>query len=219
MYKCWGLSNACVLQQTLLAVDVAQGFLLYEEAIPDSKQEVQALASIVSTLYTCRLADEEVRMALIHKASGYCSKLLRRADQCMAVLSVSQLYWQPADGEQADEDKGASEAEAVLNGSAGVRDAAAVLSCLKRALRIAHALQQQIIQTGRGEPEGPGLLFLQILNRYLYYYEHGIETIALSAVQVGFWLIESGCSLLGSRRVEISLLSWSNLTYRRTCLI
>ena len=37
----------------------------------------------------------EERAALAHKASGYCSKLLKRTDQCQAVLACSHLYWQP----------------------------------------------------------------------------------------------------------------------------
>lgn len=163
---------------------------MYEEAIPDSKREVQALASITSTLHACRLSDEDMRAALVHKASGYCGKLLRRADQCAAVLNVSQLYWQPLDeAEEGVEELPPEEGDEGAEGAAParpapVRDAAAVLSSLKRALRIAHALQQQILQTGRGEPEGPGLLFLQILNRYLFFFERGVSSIELGAVQV-----------------------------------
>ena len=37
----------------------------------------------------------EERAALAHKASAYCSKLLKRTDQCQAVLACSHLYWQP----------------------------------------------------------------------------------------------------------------------------
>jgi vacuolar protein sorting-associated protein 35 len=38
-------------------------------------------------------ADE--RSALVSKAASYCAKLLRRTDQCQAVLACSHLYWQP----------------------------------------------------------------------------------------------------------------------------
>jgi vacuolar protein sorting-associated protein 35 len=34
------------------------------------------------------------REALAHKAGTYCAKLLKRPDQCLAVLSCSHLHWQ-----------------------------------------------------------------------------------------------------------------------------
>ena len=40
--------------------------------------------------------DSEERAALAHKAASYCAKLLKRTDQCQAVLACSHLHWQPA---------------------------------------------------------------------------------------------------------------------------
>ncbi len=45
----------------------------------------------------CRVFDEESRSALAHKATGFSAKLLKRGDQCRAVLACSHLYWQPQD--------------------------------------------------------------------------------------------------------------------------
>ena len=43
----------------------------------------------------CYAIAAEERAALAHKASSYCAKLLKRADQCQAVLACSHLHWQP----------------------------------------------------------------------------------------------------------------------------
>ena len=73
-----------------------QAFLLYEEAIPDSAAERTALASIVGALQRCAVFPPEPRAALVHKATGYSAKLLRKPDQCRAVLACSRLFWQAA---------------------------------------------------------------------------------------------------------------------------
>ncbi len=71
-----------------------QAFILFEEAIPDSASERVALASITGALQRCRIFPAEPRATLVHKATGYSAKLLRKADQCRAVLACSHLYWQ-----------------------------------------------------------------------------------------------------------------------------
>ena len=68
--------------------------MLFEEAIPDSAGERVALASIVGALHRCRIFPPEPRATLVHKATGYSAKLLRKADQCRAVLACSHLHWQ-----------------------------------------------------------------------------------------------------------------------------
>ena len=68
--------------------------MLFEEAIPDSAGERVALASIVGALHRCRIFPAEPRATLVHKATGYSAKLLRKADQCRAVLACSHLFWQ-----------------------------------------------------------------------------------------------------------------------------
>ena len=71
-----------------------QAFILYEEAIPDSKAEVTALQSIVGVLHRCRVFTAESRDTLVHKATGYSAKLLKKPDQCRAVCACSHLFWQ-----------------------------------------------------------------------------------------------------------------------------
>ncbi|MCO5594828.1 hypothetical protein L7F22_048862 [Adiantum nelumboides] len=138
-----------------------QAFVLYEEEIADSKAQVTAIHLIIGTLQRMHVFGVENRDTLTHKATGYSAKLLKKPDQCRAVYACSHLFWV--------EDEG------------GIRDGERVLLCLKRALRIANAAQQMASVTkGSG---GPVTLFVEILNKYLYYFEHGNQHITNTVIQ------------------------------------
>ena len=57
--------------------------------------------------------------------------------------------------------------------------------CLKRALKIAHAAQQQLAIALRSSDTTPASLFVEILNHYLYYFDQGLTLISSSVLQVG----------------------------------
>eukprot|EP00891_Asterochloris_glomerata_P001826 jgi/Astpho2/1826/e_gw1.00038.20.1_t len=151
-------------RETLAYELFEQAFILYEEAIPDSKAEIMALQSIAGVLHRCHVFGRENRDILVHKATGYSAKLLKKADQCRAVCTCSHLYWQ-------DE----------VNPP--VRDAEGVMTCLKRALKIANAAQQQLAVALKAADTGPVLLFVEILNQYLYYFEERLPSITTSVLQ------------------------------------
>jgi vacuolar protein sorting-associated protein 35 len=138
-----------------------QAFMIYEEEIADSKAQVTALQLIIGTLQRTRVFGVENRDTLTHKATGYSAKLLKKPDQCRAVYACSHLFW-------------------VEEGS-GVKDGERVLLCLKRALRIANAAQQMSSAT-RGS-NGPMTLFVEILNKYLYYFEKGNTQVTSTIIQ------------------------------------
>ncbi|XP_042430946.1 vacuolar protein sorting-associated protein 35B-like [Zingiber officinale] len=103
----------------------------------------------------------ENRDTLTHKATGYSAKLLKKPDQCRAVYACSHLFW--------------------VDDQDGVKDGERVLLCLKRALRIANAAQQMANATrGSGDPV---MLFIEILNKYLYFFEKGNPQITSSILQ------------------------------------
>ena len=84
-----------------------------------------------------------------------------------------------------------SEAEASQESSSNtdgqqplVRDADSVLSCLKRALKIANAAQQQLAVALKSSDTGPAFLYVEILNQYLYYFDQGLPNITSSVMQV-----------------------------------
>ncbi|KAL9241413.1 hypothetical protein vseg_015529 [Gypsophila vaccaria] len=138
-----------------------QAYIIYEEEISDSREQVNALYLIIGTLQRMHIFGVENRDTLTHKATGYSAKLLKKPDQCRAVYACSHLFW--AD----DQD--------------GFRDGERVLLCLKRALKIANAAQQMANATrGTG---GSLMLFIEILNKYLYFFEKGNNQITVATIQ------------------------------------
>lgn len=65
-----------------------------------------------------------------------------------------------------------------------VQDADNVLSCLKRALKIANAAQQQLAVALKAADTAPAFLYVEILNQYLYYFDQGLPNITSSVMQV-----------------------------------
>jgi len=120
----------------------------------------------------------------VHKAMSYCSKLLKGTDHCLAVLSCAHLYWQ--DNEEKAAAKDVVDAvedykRIVQEGGqhSPVRDSQGVLSCLKRALKIANAAQQQlaVVERKGDAASALGHFFVEILNSYVYFYDHEVESI------------------------------------------
>jgi Vacuolar protein sorting-associated protein 35 len=99
--------------------------------LADSKAQVTALQLIVGSLQRCTVFGTENRAALVHKATGYSAKLLKKPDQCRAVYMCAHLFWHDTVQE--------------------LCDAASVLQCLKRALKIANAAQVRTKRTGCGK--------------------------------------------------------------------
>ncbi|XP_010679886.2 vacuolar protein sorting-associated protein 35A [Beta vulgaris subsp. vulgaris] len=138
-----------------------QAYILYEEEISGSREQVTALYLIIGTLQRMHVFGVENRDTLTHKATGYSAKLLKKPDQCRAVYACSHLFW--------------------ANDQDGVRDGERVLLCLKRALKIANAAQQMANAT-RGSG-GSVMLFIEILNKYLYFFEKGNNQITVNTIQ------------------------------------
>ncbi|KAM1062559.1 hypothetical protein ACFX13_027528 [Malus domestica] len=138
-----------------------QAYILYEEEISDSKAQVTAIHLIIGTLQRMHVFGIENRDTLTHKATGYSAKLLKKADQCRAIYACSHLFW--------------------VDNQESMKDGERVLICLKRALRIANAAQQMSNAT-RGST-GSVTLFVEILNKYLYFFEKGNPQITVASVQ------------------------------------
>lgn len=149
-----------------------KAFILFEEALPDTRQEVRALQSVVRAIDMCHVFDTDNREALMHTATSHCSKLLRRVDQCLAMLSCASMYWQQSDSVE-------------LENTTNFRRGEGVVMCLKRALKSAHSAQQQLSIAERSEKELsiPGRLFVEILNGYIYFFDLGVPQISADAVQ------------------------------------
>lgn len=158
--QCAEAANDCDIEPVAYEF-FTQAFILYEEEIADSKAQVTAIHLIIGTLQRMTVFGVENRDTLTHKATGYSAKLLKKQDQCKAVYVCSHLFWV--------EDEG------------GVKDGERVLLCLKRAIRIANAAQQMANVT-RGN-SGSATLFVEILNKYLYFFEKGNPQITSNLIR------------------------------------
>ncbi|KAI0511216.1 hypothetical protein KFK09_011841 [Dendrobium nobile] len=157
--QCAEAANDCDLEPIAYEF-FTQAFILYEEEVADSKAQVTAIHLIIGTLQRMNVFGVENRDTLTHKATGYSAKLLRKPDQCSAVYACSHLFW--------------------VDDQDGIKDGERVLLCLKRALKIANAAQQMANAT-KGS-SGPVTLFVEILNKYLYFFEKGNPQITSSAI-------------------------------------
>lgn len=158
--QCAEAANDCDLEPVAYEF-FTQAYILYEEEISDSKAQVTAIHLIIGTLQRMHVFGVENRDTLTHKATGYSAKLLKKPDQCRAVYACSHLFW--------------------VDDQENMKDGERVLICLKRALRIANAAQQMSNAT-RGST-GSVALFVEILNKYLYFLEKGNPQITVDSVQ------------------------------------
>ncbi|KAJ6736414.1 VACUOLAR SORTING PROTEIN 35 [Salix viminalis] len=158
--QCAESANDCDLEP--VAYDFfTKAFILYEEEVADSKAQVTAIHLIIGALQRMNVFGVENRDTLTHKATGYSAKLLKKPDQCRAVYTCSHLFW--------------------VDEKDGIKDGERALLCLKRALRIANAAQQ--MANAINGTSGPVTLFVEILNKYLYFLEKGNPQITSAAIQ------------------------------------
>ncbi|KAL7270618.1 retromer complex subunit Vps35 [Rhizina undulata] len=133
----------------------AQAFTIYEEAISDSRAQFQAVCVIANALHSTRNFSKENYDTLITKCALHGSKLLKKPDQCRAVYLASHLWWAVEIPARGEDEK-----------SPLYRDGKRVLECLQRALRVADACMDTAVS---------GELFVEILNRYVYYFDRQNE--------------------------------------------
>lgn len=136
----------------------AQAFTIYEEAISDSRAQFQAVCVIAGALHETRNFGKENYDTLITKCALHGSKLLKKPDQCRAVYLASHLWWAVPIAV-----KGETEDDKNL-----YRDGKRVLECLQRALRVADACMDTAVSVE---------LFVEILNRYVYYFDQQNEAV------------------------------------------
>lgn len=155
----------------------AQAFTIYEEAVSDSRAQFQAVCVIAGALHGTRGFGKENYDTLITKCALHGSKLLKKPDQCRAVYLASHLWWAieiPAKGEEDSKNVGWQRTTHQILKLTVVqlyRDGKRVLECLQRALRVADACMDTAVSVE---------LFVEILNRYVYYFDQQNETVSRS---------------------------------------
>lgn len=116
---------------------------------------------------------------------------MKKQDQCRAVLNCTHLFWKEASADYNPpvtkkpsnlppvvEDGGwgevsgmkdlTLEAKQTSQGWPGIKNGGKVLDCLQRALKLADACMDSLLNVQ---------LFTEILNVYIYYYKIGIEEV------------------------------------------
>ncbi|KAJ1408777.1 Vacuolar protein sorting-associated protein 35 [Sesbania bispinosa] len=130
-----------------------------DDASTTPKKIFQLLNQTIETL--SGVLAPELALQLYLQCAEYSAKLLKKPDQCRAVYACSHLFW--------------------VDDHDNMKDGERVLLCLKRALRIANAAQQ-MANAARGST-GSVMLFIEILNKYLYFFEKGNPQITVAAIQ------------------------------------
>lgn len=143
---------------------MTQACILYEDTA-DSRQQVVAVSLIVATLHAIAVFDEDTYAELAKRATQYSAKLLRKPDQCRMVQKCSHLFWVQREVRAAPWTHTPRAAGPAPHSAAqgGYRDDKRVLECLQRALKIADACMSSSVHVQ---------LFVDILNEYLYFFEH-----------------------------------------------
>ena len=131
---------------------MTQAFLIYEDEISDSKAQVKTLTMMVGTLTTFKNFDPEDYDSLITKTTQYSAKLLKKPDQCKMVALCSHLFYSA--------DKAGKRSQ--------YNEPKRVLECLQKSLKIADGCMASSNNLD---------LFVEILNRYLYQFEHSNPVI------------------------------------------
>ncbi|EGR52907.1 vacuolar sorting protein [Trichoderma reesei QM6a] len=155
---CWAGQTADLTGFEEVAYEFyAQAFTAYEESISDSKAQFQAVCVIATSLHQTRNFGKENYDTLITKCAQHGSKLLRKPDQCRAVYLASHLWWATPNAVNGETE------ETEL-----YRDGKRVLECLQRALRVADSCMESATSIE---------LFVEILDRYVYYYDQQNESV------------------------------------------
>ncbi|CAM9583691.1 unnamed protein product [Chrysoparadoxa australica] len=134
---------------------VSQAFILYEDELLGTRVQARALTAIIGALSSCVHLDTEDYDALTTKAAQHAAKFPTKLEQCRLVMLCSHLFWVSGPDGQ------------------GHHDGRRVLECLQRALKIADGMLESVHV----------MLFVEILNHYLYYYVEGNPAISAKYIE------------------------------------
>jgi vacuolar protein sorting-associated protein 35 len=184
--SCGSVADQCGFEEVAYEF-FAQAFTVYEESISDSRAQFQAICVVAQSLSGARNFSRENYDTLITKCALHGSKLLKKPDQCRAVYLASHLWWSvEKNAEENEDNKESKEGKEVCHGH-GLddrvmmadnmqqlyRDGKRVLECLQRALRVADACMDTAVSVE---------LFVEILNRYVYYFDQENDAVSWSDI-------------------------------------
>ncbi|OEH76166.1 vacuolar sorting protein [Cyclospora cayetanensis] len=149
--------NACEMvggYEAICHEFLSQALVCFEEEITESKRQFAALTEMVGCLSGfVRRLDRENYDSIASKLTQHGAKLLKKPDQCRAVLSCSHLYWNAPE----------------------YRDSRRVLECLQKCLKIADIC----VQASTSHVS----LFIEILDKYVYYFDQNNPEVTVEFIQ------------------------------------
>merc|ERR1712223_436873 len=134
-------------QETVAYEHMSQAFSLYEDEISDSRAQLAAITLMIGTLEQMKCFSEENHDPLRTQCALAASKLLKKPDQCRGVQVCSHLFWS---------------GKTKTNNGEELKDEKRVLDCLKKGVKIA----SQCMDSGT-----KAQLYVELLNKYVYFYE------------------------------------------------
>ncbi|XP_039269213.1 vacuolar protein sorting-associated protein 35-like [Styela clava] len=134
---------------------LTQAISLYEEEIADSRAQLAAVLLIVGTLEQIDCFHEESHEPLRTQCAHAASRLLKKPDQSRAVAHVSHLFWS---------------GKTIESGENKLNDGHRVIECLKKAVRTTNQCMETAVQLQ---------LFIEIFDKYIYFYEKGCTAISI----------------------------------------
>ena len=150
---------------------MTEAFLTYEAEITDSSAQKNAMIKMIGILLSCECFETTDYEALITKTTQYAARLLKKTDQCSMVLMCSHLFF-----------KDEVSLTCVINTNCALdsylcfnillfllqnvyQNPKRVLECLQRALKLADMCTT-------ASPANLQL-FVDIFEKYVYYFERG----------------------------------------------
>mmetsp|Transcript_8754 Transcript_8754/g.14191 ORF Transcript_8754/g.14191 Transcript_8754/m.14191 type:complete len:953 (+) Transcript_8754:148-3006(+) len=133
----------------------------------NQQRRFRVISIIVSTLETFHCFSLENWNSLVLKASQLSAKLKSSRDKARSIANCSHLYWPSTNDRR-------SERDAKI-----LRHDRKLIKCLQRALKAANECYENQIE-----------LFVEILNKYIFFYEEGCTTVGVKYLQGLICLIQ-----------------------------
>jgi len=167
--QCANCASNCGFE-TITYEFLTQVFEIYENDVVDSKLQLRAITEIIGTLQSLiGVFGEENYDTLITKTYVHATKLLKKPDQCRASYTCAHLFWAGKEGERE------------------YKSGKKVLACLQRSLRVADTCMDSALNVR---------LFIEILNEYLYFFEHKNDAVVVKYLSGLIALIKTHLSNL-----------------------
>lgn len=90
-------------------------FKLFDN-LPENGIQINELITVINTLYSSHIIDNDAYQGFATKITQYSSKLSHKPDQCIMIAKCTRLFWKEDDG---------------------YKDSKLVLECLQKSLKVA----------------------------------------------------------------------------------